>query len=105
MGDVLTIEDLISQGDNDAEMSKRRGMSDPQSPGDEYIDRFEGDTAVLIKKTGDGYVTRDVPRSALPSGAKSGDTIPSPAIGGGLYSGAAEGPAIINSLYGAVFPR
>lgn len=108
-----SIDDIINGGDNATEMAKRRGMSDPQGIGDEYVDRIEGDTAVLMKNAPGGSSMRNVPRSMLPKGTKEGDILPSGAINGTLYDDSdvkepdadPDDATMINSLYGARFPR
>lgn len=105
MAKMSTIEDLIAGGNDEAEMAKRRGMSAPQENGDEYIDRFEGNTAVMIKKLGDGYVTRDVPRELLPAGSRAGDVVKAQDVRQSPSLYGEKNRDVVNSLYGAMFPR
>ena len=109
-----SIDDMINEGNNADEMARRKAMMDPQDVGDEYIDRIEGDTAVLMKNAPGGPTMRNVPRTALPNGAKEGDIIPGQAIGvTSLYGDQdtqepdadPDDATMINSLYGARFPR
>jgi hypothetical protein len=99
MYDDIDLADPNPQGDP-GEMQRRMGMlGPPQQPGQEFLDRIEGDMAVLM--TGEGQ-ERNVPVANLPPGAKEGDTISmddtSPTS---LYgNNNSDASTIINSLYG-----
>lgn len=94
----------ISGDDSMDGMASRRGLGHEQGPGDMFVDRIEGDRAILLKKGPNGTETQEVPVSALPHGTKEGDIIPS---GGGKQSMYSPAPgesdqdmeSMINSIY------
>jgi hypothetical protein len=100
---MTTLEELNAEPD---EMPARKALySDEKQPGKEFVDRIEGDLAVLIKHgdgDGDDYETHDVPVSSLPKGTKQGDWV---STGNPLYQDegrddkAGAAASIINSLY------
>ncbi len=95
-----SIDDMIAEGSNADEMARRKN-SDQQDVGDEYVDRIEGDTAVLLKNAPGGPTERNVPLSSLPGGTKEGDMVPAASLYG--QEAQTDDAAIINSLYGASF--
>lgn len=93
---------LMPDSDSDDGMQKRLALGHEQGPGDEFVDRIEGNTAILLKKGPNGTETREVHVSELPHGTKEGDIIP--AQRQSLYSprpgeSDQDMESVVNSLY------
>ena len=98
MDNMSTIDDMI------AEPAQPRSPAQDQSG--MFVDRFEGDTAVVLKQGPGGVTEHNVPRSSLPRGTREGDYVTPDAMGSShLYGQQPDDGAIINSIYGSSFPR